>query len=52
MRVKKEYYPFIIAGTLLLFIGLGLLLGFVPQHGGGGGHGAAAPSVIALLGVV
>lgn len=52
MRVKKEHYPVIIVATVLLFIGLGLVLGFVPQHGGGGGHGAAVPTIIALGGAL
>ncbi|MDT8305561.1 MAG: hypothetical protein RRC07_06460 [Anaerolineae bacterium] len=52
MRVKKEHYPIIIVATLILFVGLGLLLGFVPQHGSGGGHGAVVPEMMALLGVV
>jgi hypothetical protein len=51
MRVKKELFPAIIVATLLLFIAIGLLLGFVPGHGGGGsGHGAALPLVTGLLG--
>jgi hypothetical protein len=49
MRVKKEHYPIIIVATLILFVGLGLVLGFVPQHGGG--HGAVLPEMIVLLGV-
>jgi hypothetical protein len=47
MKVRKELYPAIIVATLLLFILVGLLLGFVPPHGGGGsGHGVLLPFIL------
>lgn len=36
MKINARYYPVILLVTYALFVLLGLLLGFRPQHGGGG----------------
>lgn len=38
MKIKPRYFPLIILTTFVLFVLLGIALGFRPQHGGGGGH--------------
>lgn len=54
MKVRKELYPAIIVGAMLLFIALGLLLGFAPAHGGAGrGQGSMLlPLAVGLFGEV
>lgn len=54
MKVRKELYPAIIVGTMLLFIALGLLLGFAPEHGGAGrGHSSLLlPLAVGLFGEI
>jgi prepilin signal peptidase PulO-like enzyme (type II secretory pathway) len=39
MRINPRRYPVIIVLTFVAFLVVALLLGFRPQHGGGG-HGA------------
>jgi len=40
MKINPRYYPVIILVTFVVFLLLGFLLGFLPEHGGdSGGHG-------------
>lgn len=45
MKIKKQHFPIIIVVTFVAFVLLGLVLGFRPTHGGGGGHNAIIPFV-------
>ena len=52
MRLDPRYYPTIILVTFVLFMLLGFLLGFRPQHQNGRGRGGfmpMAPYVLAAL---
>ncbi len=44
MKIKKQYFPIIIVITFVVFVLVGLLLGFRPTHGGGG-HNVVVPFV-------
>lgn len=37
VKIQSRYFPIIILATFILFVLLGLALGFRPQHGDGGG---------------
>ncbi|MEW5827389.1 MAG: hypothetical protein AB1846_00750 [Chloroflexota bacterium] len=40
MKINPHYYPYIILTTYVIFLLLGILLGFGPERGGEGGeHG-------------
>ena len=50
MKIHPRYYPAIIIAAYVVFLLLGILLGFVPEHGGEG-HGRGAlvqPACLAL----
>lgn len=36
MKIKRQHFPIIIVVAFVMFVLLGLLLGFRPTHGGGG----------------
>jgi hypothetical protein len=41
MKIQPRYYPIILIATFMIFLLIGLLLGFRPEHGGeGNGRGA------------
>ncbi len=42
MKINPRYFPAIILTVFALFVVLGLLLGFRPQHGGSGNHRSGA----------
>jgi len=46
MKIKPDHYPVIIITTLVLFTLLGFVLGFLPGHSGGEGHGLLPPQVL------
>jgi len=48
MKIKRQHFPIIIVVTFVAFVLLGLLLGFRPAHGGGGGHNAVVPLLTTL----
>jgi len=40
MKIQPRYYPIIIIVAYVIFLLIGILLGFGPERGGeGGGHG-------------
>ncbi|MFZ5857111.1 MAG: hypothetical protein ACOYZ6_09780 [Chloroflexota bacterium] len=40
MKINPRYYPYIILAAYMVFLLLGILLGFGPERGGeDGGHG-------------
>jgi hypothetical protein len=40
MKIQPRYYPIIIIAAYVIFLLIGILLGFGPERGGeGGGHG-------------
>lgn len=39
MKIHPRYYPTIIIAAYVIFLLIGILLGFGPERGGGGGHG-------------
>ncbi|MEW6401253.1 MAG: hypothetical protein AB1649_05600 [Chloroflexota bacterium] len=43
MKINPRYYPAIILVTFVVFMLIGFLLGFLPQHGGGRGREGFAP---------
>lgn len=40
MKIHPRYYPAIIIAAYVIFLLLGILLGFGPERGGGHGQGA------------
>jgi hypothetical protein len=38
MKISPRFFPWIILVAFVLFVLLGLLLGFRPEHDGGGRH--------------
>jgi hypothetical protein len=38
MKISPRFFPWIILAAFVLFVLLGLLLGFRPEHDGGGGR--------------
>jgi hypothetical protein len=48
MKIPPRYYPAIIIATYVVFLLIGLLLGFLPERGGGG-HGRGALMQLACL---
>jgi hypothetical protein len=44
MKINPRYYPTIILVTFVLFLLLGFLLGFRPQHEGGRNRGGFLPT--------
>jgi hypothetical protein len=47
MKINPRYYPAIILVTYVIFLLLGILLGFGPERGGGG-HGRGTLMQLAL----
>ncbi len=40
MKIRPRYYPYIIIAAYVIFLLIGILLGFGPERGSeGGGHG-------------
>lgn len=48
MKINPRYYPAIIITAYVVFLLLGILLGFGPERGGGG-HGRGALMQLACL---
>lgn len=49
MKISSRYYPTIILVTYMIFLLLGILLGFGPEHGGGGHSKDAQVQLIMTL---
>lgn len=50
MKIHPRYYPAIIIAAYVIFLLIGLLLGFGPDsRGGGHGRGALLPSICLTL---
>ncbi len=49
MKINPRYYPVIIIVTYVIFLLIGILLGFGPEHSGGDhGRGALLPLIFTL----
>jgi hypothetical protein len=49
VKIHPRYFPVIILATFLLFVLLGLALGFRPQHSGEGSHRSALEGILIAL---
>ncbi len=48
MKINPRYYPIIILAAYVIFLLIGILLGFGPQRGGGHGSNLLPPLALTL----